>query len=193
MSLWFDYVEATKNRKPIRYIDAALKLLPDEHGKALDLGCGAGVDAKYLAEHGFAVTAIDSDEAAVASTKELCKNLAVSITREDLAGISLPENTFQLIICFYIIPFLESSSVLTLLEKIQKALAPGGVFIFGFVGPEDDWRKNGSAKTFLTAEEFQREIPQMKMASLQEIKGPGSTATHVNKFWHKIEGLAQKG
>src|SRR5512143_3884022 len=38
-------------------------------GRALDLGCGTGTNAIYLAQHGFTVTAIDVSRRAVALAK----------------------------------------------------------------------------------------------------------------------------
>ena len=38
-------------------------------GRALDLGCGTGINAIYLAQHGFAVTGIDVSRRAIALAK----------------------------------------------------------------------------------------------------------------------------
>ena len=38
-------------------------------GRALDLGCGTGTNAMYLAQHGFTVTAIDVSRRAIALAK----------------------------------------------------------------------------------------------------------------------------
>jgi SAM-dependent methyltransferase len=48
-------------------------------GRALDLGCGSGRDAVYLAQHGWQVTAVDSVERALASARRLAAEAGVEV------------------------------------------------------------------------------------------------------------------
>ena len=41
------------------------------HGHALDLGCGRGRNALYLAKHGFDVHACDADESSIATLNDI--------------------------------------------------------------------------------------------------------------------------
>ena len=43
---------------------------PPVPGRALDIGCGSGRDAVYLAERGWRVTAVDSVDKALASAQQ---------------------------------------------------------------------------------------------------------------------------
>ena len=47
-------------------------------GRALDLGCGTGTNAIYLARHGFSVTAIDLSRRAVAEAKRKIRSAQVA-------------------------------------------------------------------------------------------------------------------
>jgi cyclopropane fatty-acyl-phospholipid synthase-like methyltransferase len=47
-------------------------------GRALDLGCGTGTNAIYLAQHGFAVTAIDVSRRAIALAKRKTRSAQLS-------------------------------------------------------------------------------------------------------------------
>jgi cyclopropane fatty-acyl-phospholipid synthase-like methyltransferase len=57
-------------------------------GRALDLGCGTGTNAIYLAQHGFTVTAIDVSRRAIAQAKRKTRsaqlNDRVSVERGDV-------------------------------------------------------------------------------------------------------------
>ena len=48
-------------------------------GRALDVGCGSGGDAVYLAKRGWQVTAVDSVEKAVASAKQRAVDEGVDV------------------------------------------------------------------------------------------------------------------
>jgi SAM-dependent methyltransferase len=73
---------------------------PFTPGAALDLGCGEGGDAVWLAEHGWQVTAVDISDTALQRAAELAESRGVSdrieFAQHDLAE-SFPEGTFDLI------------------------------------------------------------------------------------------------
>ncbi len=48
-------------------------------GRALDLGCGTGRDAVYLAEHGWTVTAIDGVKQAIDAARERSRGAGVDV------------------------------------------------------------------------------------------------------------------
>ena len=50
-----------------RLVEEVADLAP---GRALDVGCGEGADAVWLAEHGWSVTALDVSEVALARVQE---------------------------------------------------------------------------------------------------------------------------
>jgi len=189
---WDKFAQTTKNRQPINFLIEAVKILGFSNGRALDLGCGAGVDAKYLAENGFNVEAIDLNETSIKKTKELCVNLPVSVIRQDVASYSIVPNTYQLIIAWNIFPFLTKDDSRKILLDIQEGLTKEGVFVFSFFGTEDDWAKNHSEMSFWTAEELKNLLPELNFIKLSEEKQSKPGATGQVKFWHLIQGIAQK-
>lgn len=48
-------------------------------GRALDLGCGTGRDAVYLAEHGWTVTGVDGVEQAIEAASERSQSAGVDV------------------------------------------------------------------------------------------------------------------
>ncbi|MDT5340022.1 MAG: hypothetical protein QOD90_5527 [Mycobacterium sp.] len=100
-------------------------------GRALDLGCGEGGDAVWLAERGWQVTAVDISETAMSRAAAEAETRGVrdriDFERHDLSD-SFPEGTFDLISA----QFLHSTVRLErpqILRAAANALAPGGLLV----------------------------------------------------------------
>ena len=111
-------------------------------GRALDLGCGEGADAIWLARQGWRVTAVDISgvalERAVRNAAEVADR--IDWQRHDL-GTSFPPGKFDLVSAH----FLHSPGDLPrekILRTAAGAVAPGGVLLVvghaGFPPWEDD-------------------------------------------------------
>jgi len=95
-------------------------------GRALDLACGEGRDALYLARVGYRVAAIDASAVALAKAERLADHHGVRIEwrRLDLEGDYLPPAaTFDVVTCHN---FLHRP----LLSALPVALRPGGLLIY---------------------------------------------------------------
>jgi 2-polyprenyl-3-methyl-5-hydroxy-6-metoxy-1,4-benzoquinol methylase len=94
-------------------------------GRALDIACGMGRNALFLAVRGFEVTALDISAVALAEARRrgLARSLAVSWQQTDLEQIHLPEARYDLIVNFN---YLQRS----LIPQIHSALTVGGHVIF---------------------------------------------------------------
>ncbi len=105
--------------------DAIAGLRP---GRALDLACGLGRNALYLAERGWDVTALDYSAVAIES---LCGQPldARMVDLEDPA-FQLPDSQYDLIAD---ILYLQRS----LFPQIRTAVKPGGIFV-GVIAMLDD-------------------------------------------------------
>jgi SAM-dependent methyltransferase len=116
-------------------------------GKALDLGCGAGVFSIYMAKAGYQVTGLDFIPKALELAKQLAKerNAEVNWVQADLLNWH-PETKFDII--------LDSGCLHTIFEKeafkqnIVKWLASDGDFILGHFGRRNffDWRPVGPVR-----------------------------------------------
>ncbi|WP_328338167.1 class I SAM-dependent methyltransferase [Streptomyces violaceus] len=137
---WWDGFYADRSR-PVPFFVAK----PDENlvswverglvsgGRALELGCGPGRNALYLAAQGFAVDAVDLSPAAVDWAGERARETGVEGVRFHcgdafaLAGTELT-GPYDLVYdsgCFHHLPPHRRVSYLALLENV---LAPGGRF-----------------------------------------------------------------
>lgn len=104
-------------------VETASRLRP---GRALDLACGTGRNALWLAEHGWTVTAVDGSEVAIQILNERAseKGLAIHTVVADLEGHEFPigEGAWDLIVIAY---YLQRD----LFEPAKAGVRPGGVLI----------------------------------------------------------------
>lgn len=189
---WDKFTQTTKNRQPINYLVEAVKIIGSSNGRVLDLGCGAGVDAKYLAEQGFKVEAVDFNKESIEQTKKLCGDLHVSVIQGNVVDYNIASNIYQLIIAWNILSFLTKDESSKILLNIQKGLAKNGIFVFSLFGPEDNWAKTHSEMSFWTIEELKTLLPKMNFIKLLEEKQKRAGAMGQVKFWHLIQGIAQQ-
>jgi 2-polyprenyl-3-methyl-5-hydroxy-6-metoxy-1,4-benzoquinol methylase len=94
-------------------------------GRALDIACGKGRNALFLAERGFSVVAIDISAVALDEARRRAaeRNLTVSWQQADLEGIQLRESAYDLVVNFN---YLQRS----LIPQIKAGLKTGGHVVF---------------------------------------------------------------
>jgi SAM-dependent methyltransferase len=113
--------------EPSPVVIAALEHLAA--GTALDLGCGAGRHAVWLAEHGWRVTAVDFSAEALRQGRDRASDRGSDIdwVEHDLRGYSPPPAAFDLVLVAYLhLPARERRAILA---SASAALAPGGTFL----------------------------------------------------------------
>lgn len=99
-------------------------------GQALDVGCGEGADAQWLARRGWHVTAVDISEVALNRAAAAAADVEsrVSWARADLAATPLPAGSFDLVSLHYF-P-LKRQPGHAALHGLLDAVAPGGTLLF---------------------------------------------------------------
>jgi SAM-dependent methyltransferase len=130
-------------------------------GRALDLGCGEGGDAVWLAERGWQVTAVDISETAIGRAAEEAGSRGVAdrivFERHDLSD-SFPDGTFDLVSA----QFLHSTVRLErpqILRRAAAAVAPGGLLVVVDHGGMPPWNtKVPHDHPFPSAEEVLAEL-----------------------------------
>ncbi|MCP2167815.1 class I SAM-dependent methyltransferase [Goodfellowiella coeruleoviolacea] len=98
-------------------------------GQALDVGCGEGADALWLARRGWRVTAVDISLTALRRAAATGADTAdrVAWTRADLTSTPLPAEAFDLVSAQYF-P-LPKQPDHTVLRGLLAAVAPGGTLL----------------------------------------------------------------
>ena len=107
---------------PNQFVEASLADLPA--GDALDLACGEGRNAIWLASRGWRVTAADFSAVAVDRGRRLAGDLAIDWRVGDALVEDLPE--VDLVLLAYLhLPADERTAVV---RRAWSALRPGGTF-----------------------------------------------------------------
>jgi SAM-dependent methyltransferase len=102
-------------------VEVAERLPP---GRALDLACGAGRHALYLAGLGWRVTAVDSSRAGIDVVRRRAADLVIEAVRADLEAheFTIEPDAWDLICDFF---YLQRD----LFAPIRAGVRPGGVFV----------------------------------------------------------------
>ena len=109
--------------EPSSFLREQLYRLPK--GRALDLACGGGRNAIFLAQNAYDVDAVDRSLEALEEGRKLALDAGecVNFIETDLENYKLPEERYDLIINFN---YLER----VLVPKMTAALKPGGMLLF---------------------------------------------------------------
>jgi SAM-dependent methyltransferase len=117
-------------------------------GTALDLGCGEGADAIWLAEHGWLVTATDVSTTALrrAAARAVDVGLAARIDwqHHDLSQ-TFPTGVFDLVSAQYLhSPVAPAGERETILCRAARVVAPGGVLLIAGHAGGPSWHHQAS-------------------------------------------------
>lgn len=99
-------------------------------GRALDLGCGEGVYATWLAQQGFAVTAIDFVPAAIEATRE--RAAAAGVTLDLHVGDVVehaPAEPYEVVLDSGCLHHLPKAKIPEYRKRMDGWLAPGGSLV----------------------------------------------------------------
>jgi SAM-dependent methyltransferase len=123
------YAEAERlwSANPNRFLVAEVEGLP--RGRALDLACGEGQNAIWLAGRGWDVVGVDFSEVAIAKARARAERdgIAVDFAVADLLEYEPEPGAYDLVLLLYLhLPPHERRRVL---ERASAALAPGGTLL----------------------------------------------------------------
>jgi SAM-dependent methyltransferase len=98
-------------------------------GRVLDVGCGEGADAVWLAEHGWDVTALDVSGVALERAARHAEQAQVRVrwVHAGLVEAALPAGTFDLVSAQY--PALLRTDARDAEAALLAAVAPGGTLL----------------------------------------------------------------
>ncbi|HTW54216.1 MAG TPA: bifunctional 2-polyprenyl-6-hydroxyphenol methylase/3-demethylubiquinol 3-O-methyltransferase UbiG [Stellaceae bacterium] len=168
-----------------------------------DIGCGGGLIAEPMARLGFAVTAIDADEAAIAVAREhaAASGLDIDYRSETAESLAAEKRQFDVVLALEIIEHVADADAL--LAACAALIKPGGAFIgatlnrtpqsyaLAIVGAEyvmrwlprgtHDWRR------FLRPSEF---VLGLRRAGLQTKQLKGLRYRPLSGDWAQTDDLS---
>lgn len=98
-------------------------------GRALDLACGEGRNAVWLAQRGWQVTGVDFSQVGLDKAARLAEQRDVSVQwlRADVVDLVPPPAAFDLVAIFYL--HIAGAAMGEVLRRGAAALAPGGTLL----------------------------------------------------------------
>jgi SAM-dependent methyltransferase len=158
---------------PNRFLVAeAIELEP---GRALDLACGEGRNAVWLAEQGWHVVGVDYSDVGLKKAAELAadRSVSVELVEADLLAYEPEPLRYDLVCVLYLqLPAPERRRVL---GRAAAGVAPGGTFLLvghdltnlehGYGGPSDP-------AVLLTPEEVSAELSELELVKAERVLRP---------------------
>jgi SAM-dependent methyltransferase len=162
--------------EPNRFLVAEVAELPP--GRALDLACGEGRNAVWLARRGWRVTGVDFSAVAIEKARRLADASGVEVewVVADLLDQVPPAGGYDLVILFYLqVPADERNRIV---HAAARAVAPGGTFLLvghdrrnieqGYGGPQD-------ASVLYTAEDVAADLDGLAVERAALVERPVET------------------
>lgn len=111
-------------------------------GRALDVGCGEGADAIWLARQGWTVTAIDVSDLAVQRAREAAGRVGTTVDWicGDALRTPLPARSFDLVSLQY--PALPTAPGERAVRALLDTVCPGGVLLAVYHDLDDEHREH---------------------------------------------------
>jgi SAM-dependent methyltransferase len=163
-------VENLWSAKPNRFLVAEVEDL--EPGRALDLACGEGQNAIWLAGLGWRVDGVDYSPVAIAKARARAEREGVEVdfAERDLVEYEAEPAAYDLVVLLYL--HLPAEEHRVVLARAGRALAPGGTLVIlghdllnaseGVGGPRD-------SSLLYTPDDVARELPGFEIEKAERV------------------------
>jgi SAM-dependent methyltransferase len=163
-------VENLWSARPNRFLVAEVSDLAP--GRALDLACGEGQNAIWLAERGWDVVGVDFSEVAVAKGRERAARdgVDVELLVEDLLEYEPEPSVFDLVLLLYF--HMPPDELRVVLERGAAALAPGGtLLVIGHDRTNIEHGTGGPSDPTIqyTPDEIAAELPGLEFEKVERV------------------------
>jgi SAM-dependent methyltransferase len=141
-------------------------------GRALDLGCGEGRNAIWLAERGWQVTGVDFSQVGLDKARRQAagRGVEISLVHADLLDYQPAGGAYDLVVVLYLqLPAVQRREVL---GRAVAALAPGGTLLVighdrlnlteGHGGPRDP-------EVLFTPADIEHELPGLRIERAERV------------------------
>ena len=140
-------------------------------GRALDLGCGQGRNAAWLAQHGWDVTGVDFSDVALETARSVAPG--VEWVQADLREYEPAEGAYDLVLYVFVqLPAAERRAVL---RRAAVALAPGGTLLVvghDLLNLTEGWGGPSDPKVLFTQDDVAAELPGLAIERAERVRRP---------------------
>jgi len=169
----YSQTEFLWSAEPNRFLVTELAGL--EPAAALDLACGEGRNAVWLAAVGWQVTGVDFSEVGLARAAELARDRGVHVhwVGADLREYRPQTGAFDLVCVLYL--QLPADELAIVLPRAAEALAPGGILLVvghDLTNLEEGHGGPGNADVLLTPEAVVALLPELVVERAERVRRP---------------------
>ncbi len=129
---WYSSDDYYWGTKPADFCDELINLRPVSIAKkVLDIGCGEGKDAVYMAQKGYTVTAFDITKNGIEKAKKLAvqNNVTIDAYVDDINTFQV-NDTFDIVYSTGTVQYLFDENKYAFFEKIAKIVNLNGIVYF---------------------------------------------------------------
>jgi tellurite methyltransferase len=185
---WSDYYAKNEGREPREALLAVLETY-DEPGRAVDLGCGAGIDTLAMLGRGWRVLAIDAEDEAIRRLRariplELADRLDTRVA--PMEDVELPPS--DLVHASFSLFFCDPARFADVWSRIAGSLAGGGRFVGELLGDRDTWAPDDDISAF--AEADARALFDGWTLERFDVEEDDGEACDGPKHWHVFHAVA---
>ena len=163
---WSGHVDEYWKNVANEFIPVALQWKSQSFKKVLDLGCGIGRNALYLAKLGFSVSAFDLSAEGLSQLKQTAQaeNVNIDPMLGDMLQLPYVSGYFDCLLAFHSIYHTDYASLTRILAEIYRVIRPGGeIFITLNSKDSDAWnlysRRRIDEYTLLKTEWAEVDVP----------------------------------
>ena len=141
-------------------------------GRVLELGCGTGTNAIFLAQQGFEVTAVDISTLAIERARVKAAEGGVNVTLAAADLLDLPDlgPAFPFVFDRGVYHTVRREALDGFLETLSRVSAPGGMYLT-LAGNANEVRPDEEGPPRVSAETICRETaPLMELVQLREFR-----------------------
>ena len=140
-------------------------------GSVLDLGCGEGRNAVFLAEQGYEVTAVDQSAAGLQKAEQLAdrRGVRIATVQADLGQFTLRPNHWAGVVSIFC--HLPPEIRRSLYASLVQGLRPGGVLLLEAYTPAQVGRGTGGPSDpdwMMSLDRLKAELPALEWVVAEE-------------------------
>lgn len=165
---------------------------PGHDRLAIDIGCGAGIEAQLLLAAGWTVYALDADEHSLRQLEHAIVPSAISRLTTRVVDLNdLPAlPTADLIYAGYALPYARPDRFHEMWNTVTRALAPGAIIAANLFGDHDSWADR-EHETYMTEVEARALLEGLEVLHFH-VEDEDGLAFSGPKHWHIFDVIAQR-